>query len=107
MTANHVIEEKQAQKKERYEQLNLFTDYGKKELEEKEAAEAKEREKHLQHALLEIKKRYGKNAVLKGMNLEEMTEQMRRSILSKPRCHAEFSAEHRSDAGRNMNEIGG
>ena len=43
----------------------------KKELEEKEAAEAKEREKHLQQALLEIKKRYGKNAVLKGMNLEE------------------------------------
>ena len=41
------------------------------------------------------------------MNLEEMTEQMRRSILSKPRCHAEFSSEHRSDAGRNMNEIGG
>lgn len=63
--------EKQAQKKERYEQLNLFTDYGKKELEEKEVAEAKEREKHLQQALLEIKKRYGKNAVLKGMNLEE------------------------------------
>ena len=31
----------------------------------------KEREKHLQQALLEIKKRYGKNAVLKGMNLEE------------------------------------
>ena len=71
VTANHVIEEKQAQKKERYEQLNLFTDYGKKELEEKEAAEAKKREKHLQQALLEIKKRYGKNAVLKGMNLEE------------------------------------
>ena len=71
VTANHVIEEKQAQKKERYEQLNLFTDYGKKELEEKEAAEVKEREKHLQQALLEIKKRYGKNAVLKGMNLEE------------------------------------
>lgn len=71
VTANHVIEEKQAQKKERYEQLNLFTDYGKKELEEKEAAEAKEREKHLQQALLEIKKRYGKNAMLKGMNLEE------------------------------------
>lgn len=44
---------------------------------------------------------------IKGMNLEEMTEQMKRSILSKPRCHAEFSAEHRSEAGRNMNEIGG
>ena len=53
------------------ERKNVWTNYGKKELEEKEAAEAKEREKHLQQALLEIKKRYGKNAVLKGMNLEE------------------------------------
>lgn len=44
---------------------------------------------------------------IKGMNLEKMTEQMKKSILSKPRCHAEFSAEHRSEAGRNMNEIGG
>ena len=51
--------------------LAVPLDYGKKELEEKEAAEVKEREKHLQQALLEIKKRYGKNAVLKGMNLEE------------------------------------
>ena len=53
---------------------SVYRLWEKRELEEKEAAEAKEREKHLQQALLEIKKRYGKNAVLKGMNLEEIAE---------------------------------
>ena len=38
----------------------------------KEEQEAKlEREKNMQKAMLVIKKKYGKNAVLKGMNLEE------------------------------------
>ena len=40
-----------------------------------EAAEAQEarrqREKRRQQAVLEIQKKYGKNAILKGMNLEE------------------------------------
>ncbi len=39
-------------------QLDLFTDY-----------EQKEKEEHLQDAILEIRKKYGTNAVLKGMNL--------------------------------------
>ena len=30
-----------------------------------------EREKKVQRTLLDIKKKYGKNAILKGMNLEE------------------------------------
>lgn len=37
---------------------------------EKEQA-ALEREKKMQQAVLSIKKKYGKNAILKGMNLEE------------------------------------
>ncbi len=49
------------------EQLDLFA--------QPEAAEAQEarrqREKHRQQAVLEIRKKYGKNAILKGMNLEE------------------------------------
>ena len=36
----------------------------------KEAA-ALEKEKRIQHAMLDIKKKFGKNAILKGMNLEE------------------------------------
>lgn len=40
-----------------------------KQAEEKAAAHAKERK--LQEVMLGVKKRYGKNAILKGMNLEE------------------------------------
>jgi len=32
---------------------------------------AREREKSMQHTLLKLKKKYGKNAVFKGMNMEE------------------------------------
>ncbi len=67
VVANRVVSEKKAQKKEEYVQMNLFTDY---EAEQKKA-ETLKKEKDIQNALLDIKKRYGKNAVLKGMNLQE------------------------------------
>ena len=49
----------------------LFTDYAAKEqqVQADEAAHAKERK--IQEAMLDIKKKYGKNAILKGMNLED------------------------------------
>ena len=51
--------------------MDLFTDYAAMQKEqEKEAAEL-ERERKMQKAVLEIKKKFGKNAVLRGMNLEE------------------------------------
>ena len=49
------------------EQLDLFTDYEKKNKQE----ENLKKEKRMQVAVLSIKKKYGKNAILKGMNLEE------------------------------------
>ncbi len=49
------------------EQLDLFTDYEQKSEKEK----LLEKEKRMQEAVLNIKKKYGKNAILKGMNLEE------------------------------------
>ena len=57
--------------KETYEQLDLFTDY--MALKEKQEAEQKalERERKMQQAMIDIKKKFGKNAILKGMNLEE------------------------------------
>ena len=59
------------QEKESYEQLQLFRDYEEvKGGREKEEA-ALEKEKRIQHAMLDIKKKFGKNAILKGMNLEE------------------------------------
>ena len=50
-----------------YEQMNLFTDY--KKVEEERAK--LERERKMQEAMLQIQKKYGKNAILKGTNLEE------------------------------------
>ena len=51
--------------------MNLFTDFGIAKKEKEEKNEKLEREKKLQHAALDIKKKFGKNAILKGMNLEE------------------------------------
>jgi DNA polymerase V len=72
ITAGRVIEESTApQKNGGFEQLDLFTDYEALQADkEREQAEL-EREKKMQKAMLTIKKRYGKNAILKGMNLEE------------------------------------
>lgn len=69
--ANRVVFETSISKTDSFEQLDLFTDY--EALRKKEAEEAAnlEREKNMQKALLDIKKKYGKNAILKGMNLEE------------------------------------
>ena len=53
------------------EQLSIFVDYEKLERERAEEKAALEREKQMQTAIIDIKKKYGKNAILKGMNLEE------------------------------------
>ncbi len=65
-----MIDENAIPQTESFEQLDLFTDYAalqKKQEEEKEAL----KKKQMQQAMLSIKKKYGKNAVLKGMNLED------------------------------------
>lgn len=82
ISANHVTEEHLAVQKEAYEQLDLFTDYEAVCKQREEEKKALEREKKMQQALLDIKKKYGKNAVLKGMNLEEgaMTVERNRQI---------------------------
>ena len=41
--------------------------------------EDREKERKLQEAMLTIKKKYGKNAILKGMNLEEGATAMERN----------------------------
>ena len=45
----------------------MFKNY--EEIEKKKQKE--EKEKNLQHTMIDIKKKYGKNAILKGMNLVE------------------------------------
>ena len=71
ITANNIMLEEEAEKPVRYEQMDLFTDYEALER-QKEAEQArKEKEKSLQKAVIGIKKRYGKNAILKGTDLQE------------------------------------
>ena len=44
---------------------------------------------------------------IKGLDFDGMRREMERVILAKPACHAPLSAAERSNAGRNMNQIGG
>ena len=71
VTASKVIRESDVVENTSLGQLDWFTDYN--ELEQQIAHEKEERkkEKQMQHAILDIKKKFGKNAVLKGMNFEE------------------------------------
>ena len=71
IVADRVVSEKDVVEKNSFEQLDLFTDYEAIEKERKVEQQEREREKRLQHAVLDIQKKFGKNAVLKGMNLEE------------------------------------
>lgn len=71
ITANHVVYEDSRPEESGYGQMDLFTDYAALEAERRKEKEALAQEKKLQHAMLDIKKRFGKNAILKGMNLEE------------------------------------
>ena len=72
IVANHVLPESAAPKKnEGFQQLDLFTDYAALQAEQEQKRAALDREKKMQQAMLTIKKKFGKNAILKGMNLEE------------------------------------
>ena len=72
VVANHVLPEADAPKKnDGAVQLDLFTDYAAEEEKQKAEDAALERERKIQATTLAIKKKYGKNAILKAMNLEE------------------------------------
>ncbi|MDO5132501.1 MAG: hypothetical protein Q4D81_05930 [Eubacteriales bacterium] len=66
LAVNHVIPEDSIREPE-YEQMSLFTDYAAQEKEK----EDREKERRLQEAMLKIKDKYGKNAILKGINFRE------------------------------------
>lgn len=52
-------------------QLDLFTDYKVVEKKKQQETVARKKERQKQEALLQIRKKFGKNSILKGMNLEE------------------------------------
>ena len=45
--------------------------------------------------------------LLKGLTKSQMQDVMTDAIWNKPAVHGELDVKHRSQAGRNMNEIGG
>ncbi|MBR1700751.1 MAG: DNA methylase [Lachnospiraceae bacterium] len=71
IAAGRVLPESEIIIKEQVGQLDLFTDYAQLERERNALEQELERERNLQRAILTIKARYGKNAVIKGMDLLE------------------------------------
>lgn len=71
ISANNIIDEKNIDQKPSCEQLDFFTDYEEKQAKDMQEAIDIEKEKKLSHAMLDIKKKFGKNTILKGMNLQE------------------------------------
>ena len=81
ITANHLTDERMAKKtdKAEYVQLDLFTDYAALERERAEESSRLAKERKLQEAVLSVKRKYGKNAILKGTNLQEGATAMDRN----------------------------
>lgn len=71
--ANHITDENKTEPDN--VQLDLFTDYSKIKAEE----DALKKERSLQNAMLRIQKRYGKNAILKGTNLQDCATTVERN----------------------------
>ena len=71
LTATRVADEISAPDKKAFEQMDLFTDYRASQVQKAQESAELEREKKVQRTMLDIKRRFGKNAILKGMNLED------------------------------------
>lgn len=78
VVAERVKDKSEAAKEVKYQQMDMFSDFGLLN-EDREDADKLEKEQKIQEALLKIKDRYGKNAVLKGMNFEEGATAMERN----------------------------
>ena len=71
ITAANVVSEESAKNKKVPEQLDIFTDYEALNRQREEERKALEKERRMQEAQLKIKQRYGKNAILRGLNFDE------------------------------------
>lgn len=71
LSADHLVPESSLPAPASFEQLDLFTDYETTCRQRAAAQAARGRERKMQQTILHIKEKYGKNAVLKGMNLQD------------------------------------
>ncbi|NLO85253.1 MAG: DNA methylase [Clostridiales bacterium] len=79
LVANRLVDENSIPKQPPCEQLDLFTDYAAKDAAQEAENAALADERKLQLVMLKMKKKYGKNAILKGSNLEEGATTMDRN----------------------------
>ena len=70
MTACKLIPKEQVEQKEKYEQLDLFSNPQEKEEIRNKNKKEDQQENILQQTVLNLKEKYGKNSILRGMNLE-------------------------------------
>ena len=70
VVANHVLPREKVPCDE-VQQLDLFTDYEKQQQIQQQQALQEQRERRRQEAVLQIQEKFGKNAILKGMNYQE------------------------------------
>lgn len=78
ITANHVVKENEV-KKQGPVQLDLFTDYEQEEKKKHESEEEQAKERNLQETIIDLKKKFGKNAILRGLNFQEGATAMERN----------------------------
>jgi len=71
VTAANLTNECEASDEPEALQLDLFTDYGNYHEEEKKKKQSLKKERKIQETVIDIKNKFGKNAILKGINLEE------------------------------------
>jgi len=71
VVANHIAREGDVPRSQMYEQLDIFTNAAELEAKERAESRARARERRLQTALIGIKRKFGKNCILKGMNYLE------------------------------------
>lgn len=79
VTAGRVVPASQAEVKPTAEQLDLFTDYEALERQKVEEQEELQREHDLQETILDIKEQFGKNAIVRGMNLQKGAKAIERN----------------------------
>lgn len=71
LSVNKLINEDEIQNKKVVEQIDLFTNYEEQEKKKSQQIEKEKNDKEIQQVMLKIKNKYGKNAILKGMNIIE------------------------------------
>lgn len=79
LSVNKLISEDNKKNQKVIEQIDLFTNYEEREKRKKQEIVNENKEKEIQKVMLEIKNKYGKNAILKGMNIIEGATTMERN----------------------------